>query len=160
MEEEGLVDTSSSSSSCSSCDQYSDDDDQAEGLNGLQEDPWYEEEEEEEEDMSSSLTSVDEDLDEGLDELPSEAKNVLADDWREQIVREDEQFCEMPRKPSNNPLGVSLTGQRNNLKGKMCQRNPSQSNVMYPPERAPPIVDFFVLLTAFLAAVVAAYYSI
>ena len=32
--------------------------------------------------------------------------------------------------------------------------------VIYPPERKPPIFDFFTVLTAFIAAVVLAYYTI
>lgn len=32
--------------------------------------------------------------------------------------------------------------------------------VFYPPERAPPLVDFIMVLTAFLVALIAAYYSI
>jgi hypothetical protein len=55
------------------------------------------------------------------------------------LSREDEQFCEMPR-----ALG-------------------DDRRVLYAPDRAPdrapPIFDFITLLTAFVVAVVAAYYS-
>ena len=67
--------------------------------------------------------------------------------------REDEEYCEMsapPRRASNwDPDGPPLSGDRD-----------GEERIFYPPERAPPLLDFFTLFTAFLVAVFAAYYSI
>lgn len=39
-------------------------------------------------------------------------------------------------------------------------RKDQENDAMYPPERKPPIFDFFTVLTAFIAAVILAYYTI
>jgi len=36
----------------------------------------------------------------------------------------------------------------------------NNDDIIYPPERKPPIFDFFTVLTAFIAAVILAYYTI
>jgi len=77
--------------------------------------------------------------------------------WQEQPVREDEQFCEMPRTSTVSRTSVAMSRCAEEAAEETRQR---RRGVLYPPQRSPPLVDFFVLLTAFLAAVVAAYYSI
>jgi len=60
---------------------------------------------------------------------------------------EDAPYCQ--REPSQRPRlrGVSLLSSR------------PEPPVLYAPERGPPLLDFLFVLTAFLAAVFAAYYS-
>jgi hypothetical protein len=77
-------------------------------------------------------------------------------------VREDEEFCEVLR-PS--PLATSryrsewsAADTAGVVVADHCGR--SADGVIYAPERVPPLMDFLTVLTAFVVAVFAAYYSI
>ncbi len=52
-----------------------------------------------------------------------------------------------------------LESEENSFKYRYFERRKS-SNALYPPERKPPIFDFFTVLTAFIVAVILAYYTI
>jgi len=85
--------------------------------------------------------------DEETDES-EEVSRIVGDQAYERKFSEKEaEFCE-PEPHFEKKLRVSRS-RRNNDDGPI-----------YPPERKPPIFDFFTVLTAFIAAVILAYYTI
>ena len=66
------------------------------------------------------------------------------------LVREDEEFCEVSRIGGN----VDVSSRR------IWNPDRERERVFYPPERQSPILDFLSIMTAFVVAVFAAYFSI
>ena len=60
---------------------------------------------------------------------------------------------------SDEELKKTILNDSLNFKYRYFHRR-KDSNTLYPPERKPPIFDFFTVLTAFIAAVILAYYTI
>lgn len=94
-------------------------------------------EEEEEEDEEQDEIDDEEDDDDDDDGILSNEQAIL--------LREDEEFCQV--------------SPRSKYRSDWRSRN-SETQKFYPPERQPPIMDFLTMITAFLVAVFAAYYTI
>jgi len=67
-------------------------------------------------------------------------------EYERKFSEKETEFCQ-PEQHFEKKLRVSRS-RRNN------------DEIVYPPERKPPIFDFFTVLTAFIAAVILAYYTI
>ncbi len=85
-------------------------------------------------------------------ETDDEYKEILFPATSERnVFREDEQFCEVRDVSERVEDILGVNGD--------CTRRQGPG-VFYAPDRPPPLVDFLMVLTAFLVAVFAAYYSI
>ena len=83
---------------------------------------------------------------------------------RNGIVREDEEFCEVAPPTRSARMRYSTSSHEEDDDEEFDpdddDRRRSTESVIYPPERVPPIMDFLTVLSAFVVAVVAAYYTI
>ena len=61
----------------------------------------------------------------------------------------------LPRTSHTKPFSNLHMATRN-----LRETNRTENDTLYPPERRPPIFDFFTVLTAFITAVILAYYTI
>jgi len=84
--------------------------------------------------------------DEETDDSEEVSRIVGDQEYERKFSEKEAEFCESEQH-FEKKLRVSRS-KRNN------------EDIIYPPERKPPIFDFFTVLTAFIAAVILAYYTI
>lgn len=91
------------------------------------------------------------------DQMLLAADEEETDDSEEVLSGGDQEY---ERKFSEKEAEVCESEQHFEQKLRVSRSRRNNPDIIYPPERKPPIFDFFTVLTAFIAAVILAYYTI